>query len=176
MMSSRLPVSVLVWAALLTALAAGCSASGSSGTAGVPVLPKAGNLEKTTLNVAVLANLDSAGFFVALHEGLSAQEGLRINYSPAFSDSIIGTQAKGQYDITGMNYVSYIEAQVHHVADLRIFAEGSLLQTGSDVIMVMPHSRIQSLQDLRGHMLGVNTTANIGFLLVASILSEEGSA
>jgi NitT/TauT family transport system substrate-binding protein len=174
MMSRKLHVPALVLVALLAVLAAGCGASGSSSTAGTPVLQKVGNLEKTTLNVSVLANLDSAGFFVALHEGLFAQEGLQVKYSPAFSDSIIAAQAKGQYDITGMNYVSYIEAVVRHVAALRIFAEGSLLQSGDDVIMVMPHSRIQSLKALKGHALGVNTTANIGLLLVDSLLSQEG--
>ena len=76
--------------ALLGAGGAGCASGDSAVTPA-----KAGNLEKTTLNVAVLANIDSAGFFVALHEGLFAREGLRINYTPAFSDAIIGGQAKG---------------------------------------------------------------------------------
>src|SRR5262249_26439453 len=89
-------------------------------------------------------------------------------------DNIIAEQAKGQLDITGMNYVSYIQAQLGHVADLRIFAEGSVLENGADVIMVMPHARTQSLASLKGRILGVNTTANIGYLLVASMLSQQG--
>lgn len=160
-------------ASLALLLAAGCG-SGNSTTTGTPALQKVGNLEKTKLNVAVLANIDSAGFFVALHEKLFAQEGLQVSYTPAFSDNIIAAQAKGQFDITGMNYVSYIEAQLHQVADLHIFAEGSLLQNGSDVIMVMPHSKVRSLSDLMDRTLGVNTTANIGYLLVASLLSQNG--
>ena len=156
------------------ALLAACSSGGSSSTAGGPALQKVRDLEKTSLNVAVLANTDSAGFFVALNKGLFADEGLQVHYTPAFSDNIIAAQAKGTYDITGMNYVSYIQAQVHKVADLRIFAEGSLLQQDSDVVMVMPHSKFQTLDSLRGHVLGVNTTVNIGYLLVASLLSENG--
>ncbi len=171
MMSKKLRVPALVVAALIALPAAGC---GAGGTAGVPALQKVGNLEKTSLNVAVLANTDSAGFFVALHEGLFAAEGLQVHYTPAFSDNIIAAQAQGKYDITGMNYVSYIQAQVHKVADLHIFAEGSLLQQDSDVIMVMPHAKAQSLTALKGHVLGVNTTVNIGYLLVASLLSENG--
>ena len=188
MMSCKLRVPALLLAASVALLGAGCangagsagSAGGASGAggansaAGLVALAKVGNLEKTTLNVAVLANIDCAGFFVALHEGLFAQEGLRINYSPAFSDAIVGAQAKGQYDITGMNYVSYIQAQFSHRADLRIVAEGSLLEPGDQVIMTMPRSRFRSLWDLRGHLLGVNTTANIGFLLVASMLAQDG--
>jgi NitT/TauT family transport system substrate-binding protein len=166
----RIPALALA-ASLATFLSAGCGASGGNSA---PALQQVGNLEKTTLKVAVLANLDSAGFFVALHEGLFAAEGLHVEYAPAFSDSIIAEQAKGQLDITGMNYVSYIQAQVNHVADLHIFAEGSVLQDGADVIMVMPHARAQSLAALKGRILGVNTTANIGYLLVASMLTQEG--
>ena len=174
MMRRMLRVPAVVVAASFALLAAGCGAGGNSGTAGVPALQKVGNLEKTSLNVAVLANTDSAGFFVALHEGLFADEGLQVHYTPAYSDNIIAAQAKGTYDITGMNYVSYIQAQVHKVANLHIFAEGSVLQQGTDVIMVMPHAKTQSLTALKGHVLGVNTTVNIGYLLVASLLSENG--
>jgi NitT/TauT family transport system substrate-binding protein len=70
--------------------------------------------------------------------------------------------------------VSYVEAQVNHIADLHVFAEGSVLENGADVIMVMPHARTQSLASLKGRVLGVNTTANIGYLLVASMLAQEG--
>ena len=93
MMSSKLRVPALLLAVSLTLLGAGCASAASGGSA--VTLAKAGNLEKNTLNVAVLANIDSAGFFVALHEGLFAREGLRINYTPAFSDAIIGGRAKG---------------------------------------------------------------------------------
>jgi NitT/TauT family transport system substrate-binding protein len=173
MLCGKLRIPALALAASLAIfLTASCGASG--GNSATPALQQVGNLEKTTLNVAVLANIDSAGFFVALHENLFTAEGLHVKYAPAFSDSIIAQQAKGQLDITGMNYVSYIEAQVQHVADLHIFAEGSLLQNGTDVIMVMPHAHAQSLKSLKGHILGVNTTANIGYLLVASMLTQEG--
>jgi NitT/TauT family transport system substrate-binding protein len=172
---NKLHIPALVLATSLTLLGAGCGSGGSSAT-GVSVLAKVGNLEKTTLNVAVLPAVDSAGFFVALHEGLFAREGLTVNYSPAPGDEVIAEQVKGQYDITGANYVSYIEAQLHHQADLRIVAEGSLLEQGSQVIMTMPNSRIQSLEGLKGHVLGVNADANVGFLLVASVLTQNGIA
>ena len=45
-------------------------------------------LQKTTLNVAVVPAVDSAGFFVALHEGLFKQQGLTINYSPSVSSDV----------------------------------------------------------------------------------------
>lgn len=174
MVSNRLRIPALLLAASLTLLGAGCaSANGSPGVAGVPVLPKVGGLEKTTLNAAISPVVDSAGFFIALREGLFAQEGLTVNYTPAFGDEVIGGQVKGQYDITATNYVSYIEAQAGQKADLRIIAEGSLLQPGIRVIMTMPKSRIVTLAGLRGHVLGVNADPNIGFLLAASVLTEN---
>jgi len=61
--------------------------------------------------VSVVPAMDSAGFFIALHQGLFANEGLTINYTPATSsETAIGTQLQGKFDITGGNYVSYIQA------------------------------------------------------------------
>lgn len=169
---NKLRIPALAVAASLTLLAAGCG-GGSSATS-LPTLAKVGNLEKTTLNVGVLPAIDSAGFFVALHEGLFAQEGLTVNYSPAPGDAVIAAQVKGRYDITAANYVSYIEAQVQHQADLQVIAEGSVLEPGSQVIMTMPKSRIGTLADLEGHIFGVNADANVGYLLVSSVLAEKG--
>ena len=65
--------------------------------------------------MAVVPAVDSAGFFVALHEGLFAKQGLTIHYTPAVSSDVsISQQLTGQYDITGGNYVSYIQ---HYVTE-----------------------------------------------------------
>src|ERR1700677_4941546 len=78
-------------------------------------------LEKTTLNVGVVPAVDSAGFFVALHEGLFKARGLTIHYTPAVSsDEVIDQQVAGQYDITGGNYVSYIPHYVEQHQQLEI--------------------------------------------------------
>jgi NitT/TauT family transport system substrate-binding protein len=167
MSKSRIPAVIL--AASLVLLGAGCGAD-----AGGPALQGVSGLEKTTLNVSVLPTTDSAGFFVALHQGLFAREGLRVSYTPAMSDEVIGAQASGKYDVTGASYVSYIQAQAGHQADLRIIAEGSQLGRGCQVIMTLPGSRITKLDQLRGHVLGVNPSANVGFLLVESALAGQG--
>jgi NitT/TauT family transport system substrate-binding protein len=100
----------------VAALAAGCSSSGagsssavSSASLGSSLPTDFGAPEKTTLNVAVVPAMDSAGFFIALHDGLFAKEGLTVNYSPAISsETAVAQQLKGQLDITGGNYVSYV--------------------------------------------------------------------
>jgi NitT/TauT family transport system substrate-binding protein len=134
-----------------------------------------GGLEQTTLNVAVVPAVDSAGFFVALHEGLFAKAGLTIHYTAAISsDTVIDQQVAGAYDITGGNYVSYIQ----HVADdhqpLEIIAEGSIMEPGTQAIYVMPHSKIKTLAQLTGHLLGINAPGNINYLLAAAVLTQNG--
>lgn len=132
-------------------------------------------LQKTTLNVAVVPALDSAGFFVALHEGLFVKQGLTIHYTPAVSsDEVINQQVAGQYDITGGNYVSYIQHYVQDHQPLEIIAEGSVMQQGTQAIYTMPDSKIKTLADLKGHILGINAPLNINYLLAASVLTENG--
>jgi NitT/TauT family transport system substrate-binding protein len=132
-------------------------------------------LQKTTLNVAVVPAVDSAGFFVALHEGLFTKQGLTIHYTPAVSsEEVISQQLTGKYDITGGNYVSFIQ---HYVVDhqpLEIVAEGSVMQQGTQAIYTMPGSRIKTLKELKGHLLGINAPLNINYLLAASVLTENG--
>jgi NitT/TauT family transport system substrate-binding protein len=159
------PISAILMLAL-----AGCS-----GALGGTSSATAGGLEKTTLNVAVVPAVDSAGFFVALHEGLFKQQGLTINYTPATSsDTVINQQVAGKYDITGGNYVSYIRHYVQDHQQLEIVAEGSVMQQGSQAIYTLPGSKIKNLAELKGQVLGINAPHNINYLLAASVLTENG--
>ena len=134
-----------------------------------------GGLEQTTLNVAVVPAIDSAGFFVALHEGLFAREGLTVNYTPAISsDTVINQQVAGQYDITGGNYVSYVQHAALDHQPLQIIAEGSVMEPGTQAIYTMPDSKIKSLDQLKGQVLGINAPGNINYLLAAAVLTQNG--
>jgi NitT/TauT family transport system substrate-binding protein len=159
---------LLVTAAAL-ALAAGCSGGGSTANAS--------RLEKPVLNVAVVPAVDSAGFFVALDQGLFKAQGLTVNFTPVTSsETAIAGQAKGTYDITGGNYVSYIQAQQQRKASLDIFAEGSLMEPGTQGIYTLPGSRVTTLAGLKGQTVAINAPDNILFLLTASVLAEHGIA
>src|SRR6516164_9292238 len=167
-MHLRTRVLAPVMAMALMALAGCGGVLGTSASA-------AGGLEKTTLNVAVVPAVDSAGFFVALHEGLFTQQGLTINYTPATSsDTVINQQVAGKYDITGGNYVSYIQHSVQDRQQLEIVAEGSVMQQGSQAIYTLPGSKIKNLAELKGQVLGINAPHNINYLLAASVLTENG--
>ena len=149
--------------------------SGCGGLAATAGSTSPNGLQKTTLNVAVVPAVDSAGFFVALHDGLFTKEGLTIHYTPAVSsDEVIDQQIAGQYDITGGNYVSYIQHYVDDHQPLEIIAEGSVMQQGTQAIYTMPNSKIKTLSDLKGHLLGINAPLNINYLLAASVLTENG--
>jgi NitT/TauT family transport system substrate-binding protein len=149
--------------------------SGCAGLAANAGSTSPNGLQKTTLNVAVVPAVDSAGFFVALHEGLFAKQGLTIHYTPAVSsDEVINQQVAGQYDITGGNYVSYIQHYVQDHQQLEIIAEGSVMQAGTQAIYTMPNSKIKTLAELKGHLLGINAPLNINYLLAASVLTQNG--
>jgi NitT/TauT family transport system substrate-binding protein len=150
-------------------------------------------IEQPDLNVAVVPAADSAGFFVALHEGLFAARGLHVTFIPAVSsETVIDAQALDQpldrVDISCGNYVSYIQAQENWdqgkrstsasdpivAADLEIFAEGSVMEPGAQGLYVMPGSPIRTLAGLEGKTVGVNAPGNILYLLTASLLADHG--
>ena len=167
-MHLRMRVLAPVMAMALLALAGCGGALGTSASA-------ASGLEKTTLNVAVVPAVDSAGFFVALHEGLFKQHGLTIHYTPAISsDTVIAQEIAGKYDIIGGNYVSLVQHYVQDHQPLEIIAEGSVMQQGTQAIYTLPSSKIKTLAGLRGHVLGINAPGNINYLLAASVLTENG--
>jgi NitT/TauT family transport system substrate-binding protein len=162
----------------VAALTAGCSAGTASNNASSALssLPTSfGPPETTVLKVGVVPAMDSAGFFIALHDGLFAKEGLTIEYTPAVSsETAVAQQLRGKLDISGGNYVSYInEAAIDH-QPIELIAEGSIMQEGAQVIFTMPGSKIKSLSQLKGQMLGVNAPGNIDYLLDVSVLKENG--
>lgn len=163
--SRRAVIRSLVFTVAAALLATGCSG------ADTPQQP----LEKTHLTVAVVPAIDDAGFFIALRQGLFKAQGLDVHYEPAISSAnVIAAQVKGKYDITAGNYVSYLQAQESHAADLRIIAEASTMMPGTQAIYTMPGSSITSLAGLEGKTVGVNASRNIAYLLVASALEQQG--
>ena len=158
---------LLVTATVLVPLVAGCSTTGR--------IVRRRRLEERDLNVAVVPALDSAGFFVALYGGLFKAAGLNVRFTPAVSsDTVIADQVKGTYDITGGNYVSYIQAQQSGRANLVIFAEASVMEPGTQGIYTMPDSKITSLDGLQGKTVAINAPQNILYLLAASMMVENG--
>jgi NitT/TauT family transport system substrate-binding protein len=162
--------------AVIALVAAGCSTgSSTSSTASTTSLPQYGPAEKTTLNVGVVPAIDSAGFFVAMHDGLFAKEGLTINYTPEVSsETAVQQQVQGKLDITGGNYVSYITEVAEDHEPLEVVAEGSIMTPGTQVIYTPANSPVKSVTELEGKTLAVNAPGNIDYLLDVSVLSGYG--
>jgi NitT/TauT family transport system substrate-binding protein len=162
----------------VTALAAGCSAAsaGSGGDSIAASLPtNYGPAEQTSLTVGVVPAMDSAGFFIALNEGLFTREGLHVTYKPATSsETAIQQQLSGQLQISAGNYVSYIQAVAQKHDPLEVISEGSVMQQGAQTLFVMPSSHITKLSQLKGKLIGVNAPLNIDYLLGVSVLKENG--
>ncbi|MGH3210098.1 MAG: ABC transporter substrate-binding protein, partial [Trebonia sp.] len=77
-------------------------------------------------------------------------------------------------DISGGNYVSYVnEAAVDH-QPIEVIAEASIMQQGAQTIFTMPSSKIKTLAELKGQLVGVNAPGNIDYLLDVSVLQENG--
>jgi len=187
MISRRSRGPTLLVAAAALVFAAGCSSAGSTAAAS-PV-------EQQNLNVAVVPVIDSAGFFIALYDGLFRAEGLNVHFIPAVSSEFVIDQlalskpgSKSGLDIVCGGYPSYVEAQhdwdigqrpsASHpsvlAANLYIFAEGALLAPGTGEIYTMPGSRVRTLADLRGKTLAINAPHNTLYLQVAAVLAEHG--
>jgi NitT/TauT family transport system substrate-binding protein len=169
MRTRRVRGKALLVTATVLALAAGCSSSGGA--------TASSGVEKPNLNVAIVPALDSAGFFVALNQGLFSAQGLNVTFTPVISsETVIADQAKGVYDITGGNYVSYIQAQQSGEANLDIFAEGSVMEPGAQGIYTMPNSPVKTLADLKNQTIAVNAPKDILYLLASSVLDAHGIA
>lgn len=164
----RLPgrIRVLCVAATAALLAAGCSGSGGSG-------PVSG-LEKTTLKIAAVPAMDSAGLYIAQQRGFFAQEGLHVQIVPAISSSdVIRQQLADKYDITAGAYPSYIIADENQRANLKVLVAGSTMAPDVQQVVVPAGSKITKLSQLSGQTVALNAKNNIGQLLVESMLQDN---
>jgi NitT/TauT family transport system substrate-binding protein len=166
----RLPgrVGVLCVAAALSAglLTAGCSGSGGPGSVG--------GLEKTTLKVAAVPAMDSAGLYIAQQRGYFAQEGLHVQILPATSSAdVIKQQLAGGWDITAGAYPSYIVADEKQHANLKVLVAGSTMAPNVQEIVVPAGSGITKMSQLTGQTVTLNAKGNIGQLLVESMLQDN---
>jgi NitT/TauT family transport system substrate-binding protein len=153
-------------AVAVSLLAAGCASADGSAAPGP---------EKPDLSVAMVPADDTAGWYIAMQDGLFAKQGLHIKITPAISSetAILG-QMSGKYDVTDGNYVSYIQAEVQDHDQLDIFAAGSIMEPRCQEVLVPAGSPIKDVADLKGKTIGVNVPNNIGTLLVGALLRDNG--
>jgi len=160
---------VPLMAAVISILAAGCTA-GSDNVA----LSSSSRPEEPDVMVAALPAADLAGLYIAQDDGFFAQQGLHVKIVKiASSAAVIADQLKGEVDITAGSYVAYIAAQAAG-ARFRILAEASALRPNTRVLVIPAHSPIRSISDLVGKKIGLNGTNSIGTLLISALLAQHG--
>jgi ABC-type nitrate/sulfonate/bicarbonate transport system substrate-binding protein len=150
---------------VLSALAAGCSAA-SAGPVTAP--------EKTSITVDVFPTIDYAGLFIAQQKGLFREQGLNVSirFAPA-SRLAVTSVVNGTSDISGSDYVTYIDNELNDSAKLRIIAEASSLKPDDLGMFVSAGSRITTLNQLKGHTIGVTSSDDIYTLLIRALLAEN---
>ena len=161
----------LIGAAILVLITGCASAGGSAARAAAAPKP-----EEPDITVAAIPAVDLAGLYIALDEGLFAQQGLHVTVVKIpSSQAVVADQLNGQVDISAGSYVAYISAQAAG-ARFRILAQASTLAPNTRVLVVPGNSPITSVAELAGRKIGVNGTNSIGTLLVSMLLAAHGVA
>jgi NitT/TauT family transport system substrate-binding protein len=159
------PIAVSAIVALLT----GCGTVSNTASS-----PAQAHHEQADITVAALPAADLAGLYIALDQGLFAQQGLRVRIKPIPSSrAIIAAQLKGQVDISAGSYIPYIAAQAAG-ARFRVLAEASTLRPDTRVLVTRAYSPIVTVTGLAGRTIAVNATNSIGTLLTSVLLSDHG--
>jgi NitT/TauT family transport system substrate-binding protein len=136
-----------------------------------------GPLEQTAITVEAVPTADEAGLYIASDLGYFAQEGLTVKIGVTGGGELaIPDLTSGKTDLVAGNYVSFVQAQIKGEANLRIIANGSLMQPGNQAVYVMPNSKFKTMDELAAHdaRIGVNTLNNIGQVLFGSLLQDTG--
>jgi NitT/TauT family transport system substrate-binding protein len=161
--------------AITVAALAGCSGGGSTVAAGAPP-------EQPTIVVDAVPTADEAGLYIADDNGYFARQGLTVKIVPTLGGEVgMADLQDGKAQLLAGNYVSFILAQIAGSYDgkpinMRIIANGSLMQPGNQALYVMPGSRFRTVRDLQMYhaRIGLNTKDNIGQVLLGSLLRQNG--
>ncbi|HEX9043332.1 MAG TPA: ABC transporter substrate-binding protein [Trebonia sp.] len=131
--------------------------------------------EKADVSVDVSPTIDFTGLYIAQMDGLFRRQGLHvtIRFAPA-GQLAVASVLNGTSDITGADYVTYINNELNDDARLRIIAEASALQPHDLEMLVSAHSPITTLTGLKGRTVGVTAPNDIDTLLVRALFTENG--
>lgn len=113
------------------------------------------SVEKPRLTIGVIQSVTAGGLYVAEQRGYFTAAGLKVKIVPVQgAGQAMPLLLNGSFDITFGNYVSYLSAEAHGAAKLRILAEGYLAGPHGFEVVSLPGSNITSAQDLRGKLIG----------------------
>lgn len=138
--------------------------------------PSETSLEKTELSVGALPIPDYAAVYWADDKGYFEKEGLDVELVPVQGGPIgIQQVVAGQLDFTFTNTIS-APITVAGGAPISMVALTSSLGDDSQVLFVKKDSAIKGLEDLDGKTIGVNTTNNMGDVLLNNLIKDQSLA
>jgi NitT/TauT family transport system substrate-binding protein len=164
----RVLTAALATVAVAAALAAaGC---GSRSSAAGPSGP-----EKPDIVIGALPAIGSAGIWIALDEGLFAKVGLHVTVEQLGAPpTVIPALEHGDIDVLEYQWTTVIAAEANGVAKLHAIAAAQSLGPRSHEILVLPHSGITTLAQLKGKTIGIQSTGGLDTILVNAALAADG--
>lgn len=131
-------------------------------------------LEKSTINVAMLALVVNAPYYIAVQEKLFEAEGLTVRTQAVQQSTQAYPALKtGDVDVVFANNASMLLG--HDKGDLRIslVAEGTRLTSKFMGVLVMPGSPVADIRGLEGRSVAVHVLNNIQAITFDAIAAEN---
>lgn len=171
--STRKRMNRLAAVAGTAALAFGMAACSSDGGAEAPDGGD-GALEMEELLVGIVPVLDHAAVFVAIDQGFFEEEGLTVDAQPAQGGAAaVPAMIAGEMQAAYATYPSFLLSESNGIG-ITIVAEGVRGTVESAGVYTMPDSDIESIEDLEGKTVAVNTLNNTGDQTIKLHLEEAG--
>lgn len=150
----------------------------SSGEASEPPAPAAegegGAPETTELLIGIVPVIDHASVFLAIEQGFFEDEGLDVSAQPAQGGAAaVPAMIAGEMQGAFATYPSFLLAEASGVGmDIVAMGVNGTVDTGA--VFVAGDSEIQSIEDLEGQTIAVNTLNNTGDLTIKTHLEAAG--
>jgi NitT/TauT family transport system substrate-binding protein len=136
------------------------------------------SLEKTNIVVALPHIIQSSAVFLAIKHGFFAQQGLHVKVvfdTASTQKSILAGMQNGSVDVNaGANFVSFFQLQAEHKMDIKALMDAQDCDAGSNVVLALPGSGINTPRDLIGKRVAVQLNPNIQTLSLNELLEAQG--
>lgn len=169
----RKRVAAIAAAAALTGLLAACSggADPGSGDGGQTLDPD----NPVAITVGTLPAGDYAPLYIAQQEGYFEEEGLEVTIEIIAGGAVGVTQlVSGELDFTSATWGNTLVA-VSQGLEIQVVREGTdANKEGINGLIVQADGPIQSVEDLRGQTVSVNTLASATEVQIRDCLASEG--
>lgn len=166
---SRKSAALLSAAVVAAGILAGCSSTPSE-----PAVETLDPDNPVAITIGTLAAADYAPVYIAEAEGYFAEEGLDVTIEQIAGGAVGVTQLiSGELDFTSATWTNALLA-VSQGLDVQVVREGTDSTDGTNALLINSASGIDSVEDLRGQTISVNTLGSATELQIRDCLKTEG--